>query len=431
MSQHDQVIADAAGAAARADINAAFAALFGNSSGTSEPGTTIAYQWWADTTSGWLKQRNAANSAWIKRLPLGTGARVDVASAATIDLDAAAVTSDYIRITGTTNITAVTLAEGQRRIALANAATPITHGASLVLPGAASYTCAAGDLLIFVGEAAGVVRVGILKGDGTAVVAATARPPVRQTVLSGPVDSAGLSAFVGATGSTTVTATGTLKATAAAGGDADYTGSITNPSWTGLSTNGTMYLFLDITSAGVVTTGSTALAPVYQWGGTYSVTNFQNTFNIQEMTMKVGNGAAASQVYRVFVGEVTVAGGVVSDITWYALMGRYLSADTAFPADGTAFAGNHNIGVSLMLTPPQCFFVCQSADSGYAAGDVIVAGAYAGALSYNSQLTISLTAKVVSCDLGGNINIQHKSTGANTYPTKANFKYRFAVQRGW
>ena len=175
-----------------------------------------------------------------------------------------------------------------------------------------------------------------------AVVAATS-VPVRQTVLSGPVDSSGFSAFGGSTGSTTVTASGTLKATACAGGDANYTGSIVNPSWAGLSTNGTMYLYLDITSGGVVTTGSTTLAPNYQWGGTYSTTNNQNTYNIQECTMKVGNGATAAQVYRVFVGEVTVAGGVVTAIVWYALMGRYDSGYFAIAAS-TGYTKSHNIG---------------------------------------------------------------------------------------
>ncbi len=35
------------------------------SAGASAPGTTYAYQLWADTTSNTLKRRNAANSAWI------------------------------------------------------------------------------------------------------------------------------------------------------------------------------------------------------------------------------------------------------------------------------------------------------------------------------------------------------------------------------
>lgn len=65
MSQHDQVIANDTGANVRTDINAALAAAFGLSSGTSAPSTTIAYMPWADTTTGLLKIRNAANSAWV------------------------------------------------------------------------------------------------------------------------------------------------------------------------------------------------------------------------------------------------------------------------------------------------------------------------------------------------------------------------------
>lgn len=170
MSQHDGVLANQAGAAFRSDANDALAAIFTNHAGSSAPATTYAYQFWGDTTSGWLKQRNAANSGWIKRFPVGTGARVDVASASTIDLDADAVSSGYLRVTGTTSITAVTLTDGQRRTALAGGAFTITHGSSLVVPGAANYTTTAGDLIDFIGEEAGVVRVMIWKGDGTPVI---------------------------------------------------------------------------------------------------------------------------------------------------------------------------------------------------------------------------------------------------------------------
>lgn len=63
--QHDQNVANDTGAAVRSDINNALAALFSNSSGATAPSTTVAYQWWADTTTGLLKIRNAANSAWV------------------------------------------------------------------------------------------------------------------------------------------------------------------------------------------------------------------------------------------------------------------------------------------------------------------------------------------------------------------------------
>lgn len=65
MAQHDQVLANASGAVFRGDANDALAALFSLSSGSSAPSTTTAYMLWADTATGLLKQRNAANSAWI------------------------------------------------------------------------------------------------------------------------------------------------------------------------------------------------------------------------------------------------------------------------------------------------------------------------------------------------------------------------------
>lgn len=188
MSQHDYIIADAAGATFLADLNLALPALASLNSGATAPATMYAYMLWADTTSGWLKQRNAANSAWINVAPLGTRAWVDVASAATLNLDANAANSDKLRITGTTTTTAITLTEGQVRLLRAAAAWPITHGASLLCPGSASYTCAAGDLVMAIGEAAGVVRLMIWKADGTAVVGSTTQKLI-QTIEATPITS--------------------------------------------------------------------------------------------------------------------------------------------------------------------------------------------------------------------------------------------------
>jgi hypothetical protein len=80
----------------------------------------------------------------------------DVASSGTIDLDAA--TGVVVDVTGTTNITAITLADGKRRICRFTGALTLTNGASLVLPGGANLTTVAGDYAIFAGYAAGVVR---------------------------------------------------------------------------------------------------------------------------------------------------------------------------------------------------------------------------------------------------------------------------------
>lgn len=65
MSQHDYDLANATGANFRTDANSALAAIVSNNSGLTEPSTMVAYQWWADTTTGLLKIRNAANGAWV------------------------------------------------------------------------------------------------------------------------------------------------------------------------------------------------------------------------------------------------------------------------------------------------------------------------------------------------------------------------------
>jgi hypothetical protein len=70
VAQHDYVIANGTGAAVRSDLNGALGAIATNNSGATEPATTYAFQLWADTTTGLLKIRNAANSAWAELLEL-------------------------------------------------------------------------------------------------------------------------------------------------------------------------------------------------------------------------------------------------------------------------------------------------------------------------------------------------------------------------
>lgn len=47
--------------------------------GATAPSSPVAYQLWADTTAKVLKQRNAANSAWLNIAPLNDHARVQLA----------------------------------------------------------------------------------------------------------------------------------------------------------------------------------------------------------------------------------------------------------------------------------------------------------------------------------------------------------------
>ena len=85
--QHDFDIttADAnTGATMRTQINAALQALATNSALSTEPGTKYPFMWWADSVTDTLKQRNAANNAWVSVLTLSTGVAVSAAEAATL-----------------------------------------------------------------------------------------------------------------------------------------------------------------------------------------------------------------------------------------------------------------------------------------------------------------------------------------------------------
>ena len=92
----------------------------------------------------------------------------DIVSASTIDLTT--TTGDLVDVTGTTTITAITLADGDERTVRFTGILTLTHGSSLVLPGAANITTAAGDFAIVRGYAAGVVRCILYsKASGAAV----------------------------------------------------------------------------------------------------------------------------------------------------------------------------------------------------------------------------------------------------------------------
>jgi hypothetical protein len=252
--------------------------------------------------------------------------------------------------------------------------------------------------------------------------------PVRQTVLSGPVDSNGLPNFGGATSGTSVTMTGTIVATAA-NGSLNRTGSGTNLQWTGLSTNGTMYLYVDVNADGTLTTGSGTLAPNYRWGGADVTTNGQFTFNIQEMSGKVGNGSAATQTYRVYVGEVTVAGNVVTAITWYALNGKYISPDQAIPANGTAASVSHNLGINTPYTSLLLYLKNSTTDLSYAVNDCIPLNDADSGTNVATASVARMTAQV-----NGNytsIGLANKSTGSRAGITAANWRFVFHVTRDW
>jgi hypothetical protein len=104
VATHDYVIANGTGSAVRSDLNNALAAIVSNNSSSTEPSTTYAFQWWADTNNTLLKIRNAGNSAWVT---VG-----DYSTANLGLLTSSSASSTYMPLAGGTFTGAVTLGTG-------------------------------------------------------------------------------------------------------------------------------------------------------------------------------------------------------------------------------------------------------------------------------------------------------------------------------
>jgi hypothetical protein len=117
----------------------------------------------------------------------------DIASASTVSFTAAGTQGSIHDITGTTTITAITLADGRRVEARFTGILTLTHGASLILPTAANITTAAGDVAIFRGYGSGVVRcIGYTRAAGTALAGGSTASDTTAGVveLATPVEAA-------------------------------------------------------------------------------------------------------------------------------------------------------------------------------------------------------------------------------------------------
>lgn len=212
MSQNDFVIANAAGAAVRSDMNSAFQALASLSGGTSAPGTTYPNQLWFDTTNDILKIRDEANTAWVNLASLsGTTwtpywqgtlqgnmstltygavaqalvmsakqietAKATVATATTPNLSTAA--ANAIEFTGTTTITGFTTGQAGTLYYCeypTGAGFTLTYNAtSLITPTAASITVGAGDSWFIFARGSNNVRImAYQRADGSSLGGAIA-----------------------------------------------------------------------------------------------------------------------------------------------------------------------------------------------------------------------------------------------------------------
>ena len=71
MATHDYSLANQSGSAFRSDLNNALSAIASNNSSSTDPATTFAFQFYADTGDSTLKIRNAANSGYVNVSAVG------------------------------------------------------------------------------------------------------------------------------------------------------------------------------------------------------------------------------------------------------------------------------------------------------------------------------------------------------------------------
>lgn len=80
-----------------------------------------------------------------------------IATAATINLNAA--TGNYLHLTGSASVSAVTLAQGAEREVTLDDSPTFVNSANLILPSAANLVGQAGDVIVFRGEGSGVTKL--------------------------------------------------------------------------------------------------------------------------------------------------------------------------------------------------------------------------------------------------------------------------------
>jgi hypothetical protein len=284
-------------------------------------------------------------------------------------------------------------------------------------------------------------------GFGCATIGATIpTSPIRQTVAGGPVQTTptpGAPNFLPATSVSlsltmqNVSSSFPFVATAANGyganGPIDVVGfSTSNLTWSSLSNNSTLYLYVTIAANGTMTTGFTALPPIYQYGGTPATTNGQFTFNIGQMQGFMGNGATAPQANIVFVGQVVTGASTVTSTLAYSYNGQIdtpLVQLAAAAATDTIF--NHNLGVTPAIA--QLVSVCSASNVGYVPGQQVLglSNFNGAALAYANVVISPSTAALIGSSATNGYALPNATTGSFSGLTSLDWGVFLRVRRGW
>lgn len=214
--------------------------------------------------NGKIIQTNGATVSWTDTftIAMNEAKGANIASAATINLTTA--TGNFVHVTGTTTITAITIPVGAERTVVFDGILTLTNGAALLLPGAANIVTAAGDRMVVRGDTAGAIVVDYVRASGRAVVATPYGLSVPLAVLTpaGAANADALNVFSSGYDNYLILVEGilpnvtdTLVMRFAVGGIVDST----NGNYYGTLTNG----FALASGVGILAGGNGASGPVH------------------------------------------------------------------------------------------------------------------------------------------------------------------------
>jgi len=219
-------------------------------------------------------------------------------------------------------------------------------------------------------------------------------------------------------------------------GAIDYPGNITVDAasfWSGLTANVVNYLFVDRnTTTGALTGVASVLPYIAQDADTaVSVVNGQHTYDYDTGIMYVGNGATASAVQRVAVGECLAGAATITTVTPYRKMRHYNSAEQTITA-GTPVVLSHNLGVQ----PNQVTHVIRNktTEGGYPVGYEIpfpAGNPSAGAVANTSISADRLVVRMIPGSAANSYLIVLAATGLTGTITNTNWRQLAYIGTRW
>lgn len=320
-----------------------------------------------------------------------------------------------------------------------------------VAEGSATFdtACPSGAGQLPISQASGDPTFEAITGDvavaagGAITLLPSTRPvsPVRQTVLTGPINntlpallppSGGSLTFNSNSASSSIPIVISAAFGSGAYGDVNYVGEITSGSFSWSCTASTTnYLYVAVSPTGALTPGVTTLAPIYVAGAnTYSTTNGQFTFDIERMMMFEGNGTTANQVAAVFVGEAIAGSASITSTVIYAYRGFIEVPGGALPGPSPGlYTLTHALGTPDGI--PQMIATNTSTELGFNLGDhAQVFGGSNG--TYVLPITFDINFHTVSFHVGSSgLYVINRNTGAGAAMTPSSWSYVIRMRRGW